>query len=222
MVSIINLNQYAQQISDNIQTERPSLQKRSHSQPPDSEDKWGNSRLEELADLGWPSIALRKIRVVALWDQAEDVFVDKSDATLNFVLTDSIRSFHSDGTGWTDTGTSSCTVFSNNHASVTEISKANTSNAKKHHISPQMVRAWKTARPWLLENLSKLQSRGWSRKALFRADRLTYPHGKWGPAWCSNWLREGVELHIEHDGSICWKWTQQDGQQVSQRMRPQN
>ena len=88
-------------------------------------------------------------------------------------------------------------------------------------VTRDMVRAWKTARPWLLENLEELQSKGWTRKSLFRADRLLYPCGNWGPAWCSNWLREGVELHIEPEGAICWTWFQHDGRKICQRVHTQ-
>lgn len=86
-----------------------------------------------------------------------------------------------------------------------------TDHRPKNHITKPMLRAWKTARPWILEHLPELEAKGWTRKKLFQADRFKYPMGKWGPAWSSNWLRPGVEVSILSDGAICWTWEELRG-----------
>jgi hypothetical protein len=95
-----------------------------------------------------------------------------------------------------------------------------TSRPKGKHISPSMLQAWRAARPWILDHLQELEARGWTRKRLFRADVLSYPHGAWGPAWSRNWLREGVEVNVDQGGAIIWTWLESNGQPVTQTSRP--
>jgi hypothetical protein len=87
-------------------------------------------------------------------------------------------------------------------------------------LTPSMLQAWRTARPWILDHLQELEAKGWTRKMLFRADVLTHPHGKWGPAWSRNWTRPGTEPSIDQDGAIVWTWLEPNGRPVSQAARP--
>lgn len=95
-----------------------------------------------------------------------------------------------------------------------------TADGTDEKITPSMLHAWRTARPWILEHLQELQAKGWTRKQLFRADVLTHPHGEWGPAWSWNWIRPGAEPSIDRDGAIRWTWLEPNGRPVSQAARP--
>ncbi len=90
----------------------------------------------------------------------------------------------------------------------------------RKHITPDMLRAWRTARPWLLDRLPELETKGWTRRRLLRADQFSYPHGSWGPAWSNNWLRPEVQIQIDEDGAIRFEWTETTGKTVSQAARP--
>ncbi len=94
--------------------------------------------------------------------------------------------------------------------------EADTPANRPNHITPTMLRAWKTARPWILARLPELEAKGWTRRRLFRAGRLRYPHGPWGPAWSRNWLRPGVQIEIEDNGTIRWTWTEATGRITTQ------
>lgn len=83
-------------------------------------------------------------------------------------------------------------------------------------LSPSLLRAWKVARPWLLARLAELEGWGWTRKALFRAGRLAYPFGAWGPAWARTWLRPGVQVSVGKWGEIQWTWTDRAGREITQ------
>ena len=88
-------------------------------------------------------------------------------------------------------------------------------------VTRQMLRAWKTARPWLLARLPELERYGWTRSKLFRAGQLKYPVGPWGVAFSRNWLRPDVQVCIvPEDGAIRWTWTEPSGRTVSQAARP--
>jgi hypothetical protein len=93
---------------------------------------------------------------------------------------------------------------------------------QKGRLTPSMLQAWRTARPWILEHLQELEAKGWTRKQLFRADVLTYPYGAWGPAWSRNWIRPGAEPSIKKDGAIVWTWLEPNGQPVTQASRPKH
>lgn len=86
----------------------------------------------------------------------------------------------------------------------------------------RLIRAWKAARPWLLDHLQELQAKGWTRKQLFKAGKLSFPHGPWGPAWARNWLGDGVKVSIDQDGAIRWTWIEPGGRQVSQAAYPKH
>lgn len=90
----------------------------------------------------------------------------------------------------------------------------------KRHISRDLIKNWKAARPWLLDNLSRLHAAGWTRKELFQAGRLAYPHGPWGVAWASTWRKPGVQVQIDKGGAIRWTWQDNVGQEITQARYP--
>ena len=94
------------------------------------------------------------------------------------------------------------------------------SKAARLKPSSLMLRAWKTARPWLLARLPELESHGWTRSQLFRAGRIKYPVGPWGIAFSRNWLRSDVQVTIGPEGEICWTWVEPTGKEITQASRP--
>lgn len=72
-------------------------------------------------------------------------------------------------------------------------------------VNPALVRVWRTARAWLLPRMDSLKMRGWTTRRLFAAGRTQYPHGEWGVAWSSNWIRPGVKVELRGP-VIVWTW----------------
>lgn len=72
-------------------------------------------------------------------------------------------------------------------------------------ITPPMVRVWRAARAWLFVHLDALTAAGWTNKRLFAAGRTSFPHGEWGVAWLSNWIKPGVEVRM-NGPAIVWTW----------------
>lgn len=68
-----------------------------------------------------------------------------------------------------------------------------------------MVRVWRTARAWILANLDALKAAGWTTRRLFAAGLARHPHGEWGVAWASNWIRPGVNVELRGP-AIVWTW----------------
>ncbi len=101
-----------------------------------------------------------------------------------------------------------------------EDSPLSSRKSKNRRITGNMLKAWKSSRPWLLARLPDLEEKGWTRTKLFRAGRFKYPCGSWGVAFLSNWLRPDVEITLDTDGSIRWTWTEATGRTVSQASRP--
>lgn len=78
---------------------------------------------------------------------------------------------------------------------------------KRHpaRVTPHMVRTWRTARTWIFAHHAALVAAGWTSRGLFAAGRKAYPHGAWGVAWASIWMRPGGKASM--DGSaIVWTW----------------
>lgn len=73
------------------------------------------------------------------------------------------------------------------------------------HVTPPMVRVWRTARAWIFPRLEELTSQGWTAKRLFAAGQSRYPGEDWGLAWSRNWIRPGVRI-FTHGKSITWSW----------------
>ena len=87
-------------------------------------------------------------------------------------------------------------------------------------ITKNMLRAWKSSRPWLLARLPELELYGWTRTKLFRAGQLKYPVGPWGIAFSGNWLREDATFTITAEGHMECTWQEPTGRVVAQTWRP--
>jgi len=72
-------------------------------------------------------------------------------------------------------------------------------------ITPPMVLVWRTARAWIVPNLDALKAAGWTTRRLFAAGRARFPHGEWGVAWASNWIKPGVKVELR-GRVIAWTW----------------
>lgn len=85
-------------------------------------------------------------------------------------------------------------------------------------VTPPMARVWRTARAWLFVHLDALTAAGWTNKRLFAAGLASFPHGEWGAAWLSNWIKPGVEVRMDGPTIV---WTCQDGTRTrTQRLNP--
>lgn len=110
-----------------------------------------------------------------------------------------------------------------NVARVGEQKKENRGPAKATHparVTPGMVTGWRAAREWITARLPELEAAGWTRRELFQAGRLRFPHGAWGMAWLSLWTKAGVEVSITHSGGITFSWIEASGRTVTQTARP--
>ena len=56
--------------------------------------------------------------------------------------------------------------------------------------------------PWIMDNLDKLLTAGWSRLALFRRSKFRWPCGPWGAAWLSVWCKPDLVVRIGSRGEI--------------------
>ncbi|EFL50929.1 zinc finger CHC2-family protein [Solidesulfovibrio fructosivorans JJ]] len=86
--------------------------------------------------------------------------------------------------------------------------------------TPDMVRAYKAGRRWILPHLDELLAHGWTRPGLFRAGRFRYPCGEWGLAWASAWINTllgGVTM--AEDGTVVFELNE-TGRVVRQTARP--
>jgi hypothetical protein len=94
------------------------------------------------------------------------------------------------------------------------------SRPRKSKPTPDMVRAYKAGRRWILAHLDGLLARGWTRPGLFRAGRFRYPCGEWGLAWTSTWGNPrlgGVDM--AEDGTVVFE-LHETGRVVRQTARP--
>lgn len=73
------------------------------------------------------------------------------------------------------------------------------------HVTQPMIRVWRTARAWIVGNLDAIKAAGWTARRLFAAGRSRFPHGEWGVAWASNWIRPGVKIDLRGP-AIVWTW----------------
>jgi len=91
---------------------------------------------------------------------------------------------------------------------------------RKKFITPSMLKAFKTARPFLLSRLNELEAKGWTRRKLFRIGKYKYPLGDWGLAWSGIWQKDGLKVEIKPDGEILFTWTDRTGRETTQSARP--
>jgi hypothetical protein len=99
-----------------------------------------------------------------------------------------------------------------------------TLDQKKAHparVTPAQVARWRVARKWILPRLPTLQAMGWTRRTLFAAGRLRFPHGEWGAAWLSLWTRAGVTVEQAQGGEIVFSFIEAGGRVVTQAARPE-
>ena len=52
---------------------------------------------------------------------------------------------------------------------------------------------------WIRDNLSELLRVGWTRAALLRRGRFSYPCGNWGIAWLDVWGKDDVHTDIDKE-----------------------
>lgn len=94
------------------------------------------------------------------------------------------------------------------------------SRPRKSKPTPDMVRAYKAGRCWILAHLDGLRALGWTRPGLFRAGRFRYPCGEWGLAWASAWVNPLLGgVAIAEDGSVIFE-LHETGRVVRQTARP--
>ena len=91
---------------------------------------------------------------------------------------------------------------------------------KKSTPTPEMVRAFKTGRSWILARLDELLAAGWTRAGLFRAGRFRYPCGEWGLAWTSAWTRPNLAgVSLVEGGIVDFEFRETD-RMVRQTVAP--
>ncbi|MEA4857097.1 MAG: DNA primase, partial [Solidesulfovibrio sp.] len=94
------------------------------------------------------------------------------------------------------------------------------SRPRKSKPTPDMVRAYKAGRRWILAHLDGLLSHGWTRPGLFRAGRFRYPCGEWGLAWSSAWVNPVLGgVILAEDGTVVFE-LHETGRVVRQTARP--
>ena len=74
---------------------------------------------------------------------------------------------------------------------------------------------------WINENLSELLQLDWTKTALFRRGRFSYPYGNWGIAWFGVWGKDDVHTDIDkRTGAIRFTFRATDGRIISQAAYP--
>lgn len=73
--------------------------------------------------------------------------------------------------------------------------------------------------PWIIENLEELLVAGWTRPELFRRSRHRWFLGNWGLAWAGAWIKTGVEIGIEKNGRVTFKF-KSGGRAITQAAYP--
>ena len=74
---------------------------------------------------------------------------------------------------------------------------------------------------WIRDNLSDLLQVGWTRAALYRRGRFSYPCGTWGLAWFDVWGKDDVHIDIDkRTGAIRFTFRATNGRIISQAAYP--
>lgn len=78
-------------------------------------------------------------------------------------------------------------------------------DGKQAKVTQPMLKVWRRARSWIFAHFEELTAAGWTSRRLFAAGLGRYPHGEWGVAWSSNWIRPGVKINLRGQ-AITWQW----------------
>jgi hypothetical protein len=87
-------------------------------------------------------------------------------------------------------------------------------------VTPDLVKNFRAARPWILEHLPELTAAGWTRRDLFRVGRFKHPCGTWGPAWLSVWTDSDMTTGTGPDGMIIFSFIKHGRQYLQTARKP--